>query len=83
MMVGVVLVKCFIILYMQKYRKEEHNMVYAIFYCKSCEHYTIVEDGSYDYCTCGSTQILKMDLIYENQIDEKIHELKRTGKEVY
>ena len=57
--------------------------MYNIFYCNSCKHYTIVEEGSYDYCTCGSSQIRKTDLIYENQVEQKVNELKHSGKKVY
>ena len=58
-------------------------MMYMVFYCNSCKCYSVVEKGEYDICQCGSAQINEVEQIYENQVDQKIEELRNAGMKVY
>ncbi len=58
-------------------------MMYDIYHCQKCDHYSIVESGPYSYCTCGSTLLKKVDMISAQQVEDVTRELQENNKEVY
>lgn len=57
-------------------------MLYGVYYCNRYQRYLIVEEKTCDFCFCGNADIHYKRLIYGNQIEKTIEELKQQGKKV-